>query len=103
MYWLLLLFLIILVVLSQQREHLATNQLMGPTVASLFDPTYKPKKCKRKRSGHSEITLGPSYHEPPPEDEGTHRSDTATRQYSIYSINHLLRYHFPRLRPHNHI
>lgn len=66
--------------LGLRKEHMS-NQLMGPSpYPDLYSPTYKYPRPRRHSVSHAD-EIGPNR---PPEDDGTHRSDTATRQYSVY-------------------
>jgi len=98
MYWILvLLFLIVMFVFSQQKEHYeGRHEIIGPTRASLYDPTYRPRRCRRP--GQSQITDGPKSFQPP-EDDGTHRSDIATQQFSIYFYKPFATLPFPTSPP----
>ena len=95
-------FLIILYVFSQQKEHYeGGREIIGPTPASLYDPTYRPRRCRRKKPiipGQSQITEGPTSFQPP-EDDGTHRSDIATQQFSIYFYKPFATLPFPTSPP----
>lgn len=99
---LILLLLIVLYIFSQNREHFErSHELIGPKRASVYDPTYRPRKCRRKKPiipGQSEITQGPTSFQPP-EDDGTHRSDTATTQFSIYFYKPFATLPFPTSPP----
>lgn len=102
MYWVvILLFLIILLLFSQQKEHFESRDIIGPTPASIYDPAYRPRRCRRKRPilpGQSQVTDGPSSFQPP-EDNGTHSSDTATTQFSIYFYKPFATLPFPTSPP----
>jgi hypothetical protein len=111
MYWaILLLFLILLFLLSMRKEGLEnsprTMPIKGPVDADIYNPRFKyprRKKCKPKHprpGAQPEPQPEPEPEpQPVPEDDGTHRSDTATKQYSIYFYKPFATLPFPTSPP----
>ena len=106
MYWvIILLFLILLFLLSMRKEGMEnpTRSIIGPTKANIYDPTYnypRPSPKHRKRCKHPRPHPRPEPEPRPiPEDDGTHASDTATSQFSIYFYKPFATLPFPTSPP----
>lgn len=98
MYLFLIIFLIVLFLLGQRKEHMEnhpTHPIVGPdNHPDLYDPTYKyPREFKHAKPGDDEEAV-----QPPP-DDGTFQSDTATKQYSIYMYKPFAKLPFPTSPP----
>ena len=105
MYWsIILLFLILLFLLSMKREGMEnTRPIYGPITADIYNPSFHPprkpkKRCKHRRPHHVEPAPEPEPR-PIPEDDGTHASDTATSQFSIYFYKPFATLPFPTSPP----
>jgi hypothetical protein len=104
MYLFLLLFLIVIFLLGQRKEHMESRQLLGPKPdPMLYDPTYKypgQKELEYVPAGTSSIDqMGPNVINRPPLDDGTFRSDTATQQYSVFFFKPFAELPFPTSPP----
>lgn len=95
MYLFLIVFLIVLFLLGQQKEHMTEHSrpIIGPANNPyLYDPTYRYPNTPADK-------IGPDVINKPPEDDGTFRSDTATQQYSIYFYKPFATLPFPTSPP----
>ena len=100
MYLFLIVFLIILFLLGQRKEHMTerSHPIIGPSSdPNLLDPESLYRKPKGQYTPASEI--GPDVINRPPADDGTFRSDTATQQYSIYFYQPFATLPFPTSPP----
>jgi hypothetical protein len=97
MYWtIVLLFLVILYLLSMRKESMEnkSNAILGPITADIYGPTFRPPSTHKKRCKHRR-----PHNEPIPEDDGTHRSDIATKQFAIYFYKPFATLPFPTSPP----
>ena len=103
MYVFLVIFLLLLFLFGQRKEHMTSRPLMGPTPDPLlYDPAYKDpgdKELQYVPADHSPGDMGPDYINKPPLDDGTFRSDTATQQYSIFFFKPFAELPFPTSPP----
>jgi hypothetical protein len=97
MYVFLIIFLIVLFLLGQRKEHMTqtTRPIKGPSSdRDLYDPTLSYPTGKTPAG-----EIGPEAINKPPCDDGTFRSDTATQQYSIYLYKPFATLPFPTSPP----
>jgi hypothetical protein len=103
MYWFLLVFLIVLFLLGQRKEHMTqeTHPIIGPASnPNLYDPSLKYPRGHSKKVPYTPADqIGPEIINKPPEDDGTFRSDTATQQFSIYFYKPFATLPFPTSPP----
>jgi len=100
MYVFLIVFLIILFLLGQRKEHMThpSHPVMGPASdPNLYDPIMHNKRPVGPFTPASEF--GPDAINRAPADDGTFRSDTATQQYSIYFYKPFATLPFPTSPP----
>lgn len=97
MYWFLLVFLIVLFLLGEHKEHMTehSHPVLGPAGDPyLYDPT-----LRYPREYTPADQIGPEVINQPPPDDGTFRSDLATKQFSIYFYKPFASLPFPTSPP----
>ena len=97
MYVFLIIFLIVLFLLGQRKEHMTqtTHPIKGPVAdRDLYDPSLSYPNGKTPAR-----EIGPEVINKPPIDDGQFRSDTATQQYSIYLYKPFATLPFPTSPP----
>lgn len=100
MYLFLIIFLLLLFLLGQRKEHMTSRPILGPKPdPSLYDPVLGYKELEYVPADRSPAEMGPDYINKPPLDDGTFRSDTATQQYSIFFFKPFAELPFPTSPP----
>ena len=99
MYWVLLLFLIIMFLFSFHKEHM-TNKLMGPDPnPDLYGPNHIQRPNRSPNGDFGPNVISPDEPEQPTQDDGTVRSDTATKNNAIYFYKPFASLPFPTSPP----